>query len=329
MLDAMMRARVGDDVLGDDPTVNALQERCAALFGKEVACFMPSATMANLASVRAQTEPGDEIVLHAEAHIYYYETGGFAGVCGCAPRFVMGERGLFDVEELERVVRGRDDHFARTRLVAIENTHNRGGGAVWPSEQLARVAGRAKEMGLRTHMDGARLWNAHVACGAPLATLCEPFDTVQACFSKGLGCPAGAIVAGDRETIARVRRFRKMFGGAMRQSGILAAAAMFALDHHLERLRDDHRRARRLAELLARSGVVEIDPALVETNLVYFRLPEGMNAAAFCRRMDESGVRMLDESATTVRAVTHLHVDDGMIEEAAERIVAALGSPSV
>ncbi len=326
MLEAMRSARVGDDVLGDDPTVGELEERAATLFGKERALFVPSGTMANLLAIRSQTEHGDEIIAHGESHVFHYETGGYAAIAGCSMRFAEGPRGTFEAGEVRRLVRGNDHHWPRTRLVAVENTHNRGRGRVWPLAQLRAVSEAAKELGLRTHMDGARSWNASVRSGTPLDEIAAGFDTVSACFSKGLGCPAGSIVAGDAGTIERAPRLRKMLGGTMRQSGILAAAALFALEHNVERLAEDHDNARRLAEGIARIPGCTVDLEGLETNLVYFDVAPALGTAAEAqRRLEAAGVRTLDEGPRTLRAVTHLDVTSGMVDAAVERMVRVLG----
>lgn len=314
---AMAEADVGDDVLGDDPGVIRLQERIAAMMGKEAACFVPSGTMANQAAIRAHTEPGDEIIAHHDSHIIHYETGAPAAISGCMVRAAEGARGQFDADELERLVRPLSDHAPRSRLLVIENTQNRGGGSVWPIEKLARVAERARALGLRVHLDGARLWNACAATGLAPVDYARHVDSVSTCFSKGLGAPVGSAVAGDKPTIARVFRFRKMMGGAMRQSGILAAAALHALDHHMQRLTEDHANARRLAEGLARVRGIRVDPAAVETNIVYLDVDPALGtAASLCERLRARGVWMLPTGSQRTRGVTHLQVTREMIDRA-------------
>jgi threonine aldolase len=313
---AMADAEVGDDVLGDDPTVIRLQERVAALMGKEAACFVPSGTMANQTSIRAQTEPGDEVIAHADSHIINYETGAPAALSSVMVRAASGPRGLFDADQVEALARPESVHFPRSRLVVMENTQNRGGGAVWPIEQMARVAAKARELGLRVHLDGARIWNACVATGLEPAEYARHADTVSCCFSKGLGAPAGSAVAGDGAVVARVFRFRKMFGGAMRQAGVLAAAALHALDHHRPRLVEDHENARRLEAGLADIPGVQI-PMPVESNMVFLDLDPAMGSAGeFCRRLKAEGVLMLPTGPQRVRAVCHLDVSRAMIESA-------------
>lgn len=327
MLDAMVSAEVGDDVLGDDPTVIALEQKVADTLGKQAACFVPSGTMANQTAVRAQTEPGDEVIAHRDSHVVHYETGALAGLCGVQVCPLDGAGGLFGPADVLGAIRPGDYHYPKSRLVIVENTHNRGGGTVWPLDHFAAVCEAAHAHGLRVHLDGARLFNACVA------SLCRPVDytqhvdTVSVCFSKGLGTPAGSAVAGTSETIARVRRFKKMFGGAMRQSGIIAAAAIHALDHHVERLAVDHANARRLAVGLAGTPGVVFDPASVHTNMVFFELaPGGPFATAddFCEALQERGVKMIDMGPRRVRAVTHLDVGADDIDEAVRAVRAMM-----
>ncbi len=313
---AMLEAEVGDDVLGDDPTVIALQERVAALLGKEAALFVPSGTMANQAAIRAHTEPGDEVIAHEDSHILHYETGAPAALSGVMTREARGERGVFDVGEVERLFRPESPITPRSRLLVIENTQNRGGGAVWPLDQLARVAAKGRALGLRVHLDGARLWNACAASGVAPGEYARHFDTVACCFSKGLGAPVGSALAGDAPTIARAKRFRKMFGGAMRQAGILAAAGLYALDHHRERLVEDHAHARMLASAVqATAGLQMAFPP--ETNIVIFDIaPRVGTAAQVCERLGSAGVRCLPFGPQRVRMVTHLDVTREMIDRA-------------
>lgn len=319
MRHAMAHAEVGDDVFGDDPTVNQLQEQVATLMGKEAALFMPSGSMANQTAIRAQTQPGDEILAHADSHIYHYEGGAPFALSGCSIQLLPGERGLFDPQELRRRMRPMDSHFAQSRLVIVENTHNRGGGSVWPLEQVAEVRAVADELGLSVHLDGARLMNACVATGHKPADYAQYADTVSICFSKGLGAPVGSAVASTTEIIARVHRFRKMFGGGMRQAGILAAGAIYALDHHVDRLADDHVHARQLAEALATLPGVTVNLDAIETNIVYFDVDERHGSAdALCDRLDGRGVRMLALTPQRVRLVTHLHITDEAVANAIE-----------
>lgn len=323
MLEAMMRAPLGDDVLGDDPTVNLLCERVADLFGKESAIFVPSGTMANQCALRALTEPGDEIICHPLSHIYLYEGGAPAALSGCSIAFADGARGIFTPETMLDAVRPVDDHDPVTKVVCVENTQNRGGGSVWPIERVVAVSRAARDRGLKMHLDGARIMNAVVASGVSAREYGAHFDTVTICFSKGLGAPVGSALAGDTATIRRAKRFRKMFGGAMRQSGVLAAAAIHALDRHVGRLAEDHANARRLAEALTGMPGIRVDPDAVQTNIVYFDVPG--DAAAFCGRLAGEGVLMLALGRRTVRAVTHLDVNLGKIERVIRSIPRGIG----
>jgi len=317
-----MRAPLGDDVLGDDPSVKLLEERFAALLGKEAACYTPSGTMANQAAIKAQTNPGDEIIAHEGSHIIQYEGGGPAALSGCMVRALPGARGQFSAQAMLDAVRPDNVHFPRTRLVVLENTHNRGGGAVWPLAEARAVTDAARGAGLATHLDGARLWNAAVASGQAMREYAAGFDTVSCCFSKGLGAPVGSALAGDAATIAKVRRIRKLFGGGMRQSGLLAAACSFAMEHHVERLREDHANARVFADGVRSIPGLSLDAQHadhgVETNIVLFRVDPGvgLDAKAVCERLAARGVLMLPTAPRTIRAVTHLDVHRAMIDQA-------------
>jgi len=314
---AIAAAEVGDDVLGDDPTVNALQERCAALLGKEAALFVPSGSMANQVAIRAVTEPGDELIIDETTHSYNYETAGPAALSGCSVRLLAGVRGVFAAEQVAAAVRPDNAHFPHSRMVIVENTNNRGGGTVWPAPRVAEIRAAADRFGLHLHMDGARLMNACVAARCRPTDYTQHVHTVSMCFSKGLGAPVGSIVAGPKPFITRAHRFRKMFGGAMRQAGILAAAALYALDHHVERLAEDHAQARRLAEAIAELPGIRLDPITVETNIVLFDVDPSLGTAAeFVARMREHGVWMLPTPPQRVRAVTHLDVSAAGIDRA-------------
>jgi len=329
MRDAMAKADVGDDVMRTDPTVIELEERSAAMFGKEAAIFTPSGTMANLLAILAQTVPGDEILTHRESHIYYYEAGGYASVAGCSIKFVddpnAPKRGIMSANALRDSIRPLDIHFPTPKLFTIENTHNRGGGVVWPMDMLKETCCSAKGAGLRVHTDGARIWNAAIALGVDLKELAVDTDTISACFSKGLGCPVGSVLAGDQKTIDIARHKRKMLGGGMRQAGIIAAAALYALDHHLDRLAIDHTRAKQLANDLAELSIFDFDPKSVETNLVYAKLAQHAindsgDAFVWENKLKSVGVLCYAESASTLRFVTHLDLDDAMIQDTPVRI---------
>jgi len=325
MREAIAQAIVGDDVFDDDPTLHALQDRVAALLGKEAALFVVSGTMGNQLAVRTQVDHGDEVLLERRSHIFNYEAGAAAAISGAQLHVLDGDRGRLDPAQVAAAVRTTDDHNPPTRLLCLENTHNMAGGVVIPLDALARTAAAAKERGLRVHLDGARLWNASVRTGVELAAWAAPFDTVMLCFSKGLGAPVGSILVGERATVRRARRFRKMLGGGIRQGGVLAAACLYALDHHVARLADDHRRARRLAELVAGAPGVDVDPAAVDTNIVFFELsPDGPTAAALAAGLKERGVWMSAYGPYRLRAITHLDVDDGGIERAGNALREAL-----
>lgn len=322
---AMAEAEVGDDVFNDDPTVNALQERVAELLGKEAAIYVPSGSMANQTAIRALTHPGDEIICNAESHIYHYEAGAPAALSGCSLRLLPGERGMFDAEAVRNALRPTDSHFPQSALVVVENTHNRGGGTCWSIDAIAGIREVADAAGLRMHLDGARLMNACVAKGHKPAEYARYFDTVSTCFSKGLGAPVGSAVAGSAEVIRRVHRYRKMFGGGMRQAGIIAAGALYALEHNVERLAEDHAHAKRLAEALAEMPHVSIDPASVETNIVFFFVDDGFGTAkSVCDALRERQVWMLPVAPQRIRAVAHLDVSAAAIEEAIKALRAVL-----
>ena len=319
MWEAMRAAPLGDDVLGDDPTVTRLEEAVAARLGKERALFVPSGTMANQLAIRTACQAGDEIVAHRDSHIIHYETGAPAALSGCMILPLEGPGGLFQAPQLLAAIRPDNVHAPRTRMVVVENTHNRGGGTIWPLRAFQAVSGAARERALHVHVDGARLWNAAVAGGYSPAEFAAAADTVSVCFSKALGCPAGSALAGPAPFIARARRFRKMFGGGMRQSGLLAAAALHALEHHVAPLARDHEHARRLAAgLAAIPGIrLQVPPQETPSNMVFFFLePRFGGAAAFCESLGAKGVRMIDMDPDRVRAVTHRDVDAAAIDAA-------------
>jgi threonine aldolase len=282
--------------------------------------------MANQLAIRSQTEPGDEILCHEDSHIIHYETGGPAAISGCMIRPLTGARGIFTPADVLANIRPGNAHFAPAKLLVVENTQNRGGGSIWPLAQLRAVTDAARSSGLRCHLDGARLWNAHIASGVPMRDLAAPFDTVSCCFSKGLGAPVGSIIAGDAKTMHRAHRFRKMLGGGMRQSGILAAAAIYAMDHHVQRLATDHANAKALAAALAKVPGLSLHPDQretgPETNIVYVDLAESLpfDAAALCTKVATKGVLMLATGPRRFRVVTHLDVSGEQVAEAARAI---------
>ena len=325
MRQAMLSAPVGDDVLGDDPTVSALEAYVAELLGKEAAVYMPSGTMTNQVALRSHTQPGDEVYLEAEAHIYYYEGGGPAAISGVSCRLIPGRNGSFTATELVQSMRPEDPHFPRARLVCIENTHNRSGGRIFPLETIQAIAQVCQQRDLRLHMDGARFWNACAATGIAPSVYAAPFDTVSVCFSKGLGAPVGSALVGNAAQIAKARRFRKMFGGGMRQAGIIAAGALYALQHQRDRLAEDHANAQRLAQGLQGMKGVVIDPAAVETNIVNFEVTD-QPAAAVVKTLAQEGVAVLATGPDRIRAVTNLMVERAQIDQAIEAIARAVGS---
>ena len=325
MRQAMAAAPVGDDQYGEDPSVNRLQDRIAELLGKEAALFVPSGTMANQIGLKILTRPGDEVILGDEAHIVWHESG--AGAANSGVQFsVVGRGGLFTAADL-RAAYKPPGHivFPPTTLVAVENTHNRGGGVVFPQSDAVAICGAAREFGMKSYLDGARLFNTAAATGRSLAELAASFDVVSVALSKGLGCPVGSVIAGPREDISRAMRARRMFGGAMRQSGILAAAGLWALDHNLERLTEDHGNARLLAERIAGLRGIALDLQTVQSNIVIFHTEEGApDAATVVARAREMGVLVSAFGVRTVRAVTHLNVSRADCELAADRLIQAL-----
>jgi len=322
MYEAMARAELGDDVLGDDPTVKALEAEAARRFGKEAAVFVPSGTMANQAAMMAWLRPGDEVICEATAHVFNFEGGGMARLSGVQPRQIPGDRGRMPLAALGEVLdnfRPGNEHQPRTRLVTVENTHNLAGGAVLPLDYLKRVKDLAAANDLIVHLDGARIFNASVATGTSLEEYGRVADSISCCLSKGLSAPAGSLLLGPADTIVEARRARKVLGGAMRQTGILAAAGHVALTRMVDRLADDHRRARVLAEGLAALSYIEIDPREVETNILTFGVvgfPGG--ARALQSELEARRVRSIAFNPTRMRMVTHKDITDGHVEMALE-----------
>jgi len=313
---AMAEAEVGDDVFGDDPTLRRLEERVAALTGKEAALYTVSGTMGNQLAIRAQTRHGDEVLLDKRCHIYDYEAGAAAAISGVQMYTIESDRGRMDPAVITaRASRGENDHYPPPTLLCLENTHHRSGGALVPLEALQAAAQAAHAKGLRVHLDGARLWNASVATGVPIARYAAVADTVQMCFSKGLGAPVGSILAGPADVIRRARRLRKMLGGGIRQGGILAAACLHAMDHHVERLAEDHAHAKRLAEALADLPGLDVQPARVDTNMVLVGItdPEDDADHAVARARAE-GILVGRMDTRIVRLALHLDVDDAKLE---------------
>lgn len=322
---AMAAAEVGDDQYGEDPTINRLQARVAELLGKEAVLWLPTGTMANQVAVRILTQPGDDVIVSRESHAVWHEAGGAAALAGvqCTE---IGSGGTFTAEEFVAALKPRHHMlYPGTALVEIENTHNRAGGVVFPQDEVERICAAARERGVASYLDGARIWNAAVASGRSLAELAAPFDLVGAALSKGLGAPGGAVLAGSRDLIAKATRGRRIMGGAMRQVGIFAAAGLYGLEHHLPQLAVDHANARRIAERLAEVAGIRLDLATVQTNIVVFHLESGApDAATLIARLAPHGVRLVAFGPRTIRLATHLDVTAAQCEEAAKLIAAEL-----
>lgn len=317
MLEAMMSAPVGDDVFGDDPTVNALEQKAAAMLGKEAALFCPSGTMTNQVAINVHTRPGDEVILHRFSHVYYYEGGAMMRNSGVSVCLLDGPRGQVTAQEVEHHINPDDIHRPPTTLVEIENTMNKGGGTIYRFDDIAAIATVCRDRGLKLHLDGARLFNALAETGERAADYAALADSVSICLSKGLGAPVGSLLLGDRTFIRRARRVRKAFGGAMRQAGYLAAAGIYALDHNMGRLKEDNERAKRLGSLLEKHPLVEsVIP--VESNIVIFRLKKEGSAREFIGRLKEHDIHALAIDLSSVRFVTHLDFTGEMLERVEE-----------
>ena len=316
MRQAMAQAEVGDDVFGEDPTVNRLQEAAARLLGKEAALFVPSGTMANQLSVRLHTKPGDEIIVEAGAHVVRYESGAAAGLSGVQTCWLAGSRGILQAEQIEAAIRPADYHNPPTALISLENTHNRGGGVIYPLPTILAIRKVAETHGIAMHLDGARLFNAVVATGVSAAEYARHFETVSFCLSKGLGAPVGSLLCSDARRIAQLRRLRKMFGGGMRQAGILAAAGLYALEHNIDRLAEDHTHAWKLARTLANLPGVGIKPDEVDTNIVIFDVTEThRQAEEVMAALKAESLLVVALGRTTLRAVTHFDVSVDQIDQ--------------
>lgn len=326
MREAMARAPVGDDVYGEDPTVNRLQDMAAALVGKSAALFVPTGTMANQLSIRVQTQPGQEIVVESKSHIVRYEQGAAGALSGVQLHWVVGERGIMSAEQVETAMRPRDPHTIQTALICVENTHNSGGGSVYPFATIQQIHAVATKHGIPMHLDGARLFNAVAASGVSAAEYSRRFDTVSFCLSKGLGAPAGSLIATNHtHLLDKLRRFRRMYGGAMRQSGILAAAGIYAIEHHIARLAEDHDHAKQLARTLTKIPCISLNPDHVETNIIVFdvrghHLPPADLVAA----LKKEGLLLNAIGGTSFRAVTHLDVSAQDIQQAGQIITRVL-----
>lgn len=323
MLEAMMQAEVGDDVFGDDPTVNALEQKMSAMFGKEASLFCPSGTMTNQIAIKVHTRPLDELICDVNSHVYQYETGGYAFNSGVAVNLIEGLNGKITAPQVEAAIKPLQDWLPQSRLVVLENTANKGGGSYYTIQEMRPISDLCRSKGLGIHLDGARLFNALVETGETTQDIGPLFDSISICLSKGLGAPAGSVLIGDREFIRQARRVRKVMGGGMRQSGILAAAGIYALDHHIQRLREDNARARYLGNILEKqSYVARVRP--VQTNIVIFDLNAPHNAASFLQILAEKGIKASAFGPQTIRFVTHLDVNAEMIEYTG-KVLAALG----
>jgi len=317
MLEAMMSAEVGDDVFGEDPTVNKLQARVAEMFGKEAALFVPSGTMGNEICIKAHTEPGDEIIVDVDSHVFVYETAGPSLLSGVQMNPLSGTEGTFTTGQLKQTVRPNAYYMPKTRLICLENTHGRSGGTVVPIGRMKEISDFARDANLKVHLDGARIWNASVASGISVKEYAKYADSISACFSKGLGAPVGSIIVGTNEFIDRCRKFRKIFGGGMRQCGILAAAAIYALDHNIDRLAEDHGKARVIAEGLARVKAFDIQLTAVQTNMVIIDIQRtGKSQSELLSLLHSKGILLTPERQSCVRAVMHLDVSLEEVKQA-------------
>lgn len=324
MLDAMFNAAVGDDVWGEDPSMNALEIKVANLFGHEAAIFCPSGIMTNQLAIKVHTVPGDEVICDRLSHIYNYEGGGIALNSGASVRLLFGNRGRFTAKDVLANINPDDVHYPSTSLVSVENTVNKGGGSVWDWNELLEIGKVCGKHGLRYHLDGARLFNALAVTDQTTLDYGKLFDSISICLSKGLGAPVGSMLSGSKEFIHKARRFRRAFGGGMRQAGYLAAAGIYALEHHIERLKDDHQRAKQIAKALpGQSWVKEVLP--VETNIVIFLVPDEIRVPDLVQKLEEKGILTVQFDHNSIRMVTHLDIDDAMVEY----VVDMLGSIDV
>ena len=320
MRKAMLEADVGDDVLGDDPTVIKLQNKAAELLGKESALYVPSGTMSNIVATRTHTSPGDEIVTEAHSHIYRYEGGAFAALSGCSVALVDGNNGLMTSEQVSSSIRkaeGSLSHYPNGSLVCVENTAQGGGGSVYSQEAIDDICKVAKEKDCKLHMDGARLFNASVASNTDPARMVRDFDSISICLSKGLGAPIGSVLVGSKEDLAQAHRWRKMFGGGMRQAGMMAAAGIYALENNIDRLREDHRRARKFAEALVEMPNFSVNLDTVQSNIVYIGVGKG-RSKQMIEKLAKQEIDILDTDDSTIRAVFHLHIGDEDLEKIIE-----------
>jgi threonine aldolase len=324
MRKAMAEAIVGDDVFGEDPTVNRLQEKVAELLEKPAALFVPSGVMANQLAIKAQTQPGDEIIVEADSHIFNYETAAPSLLSSVQLQVIQGKRGVIRAEQLAPAIRPAAYYMPRTSLICLENTHNRAGGTIYPLEEIRKIREFTKAIGVKMHLDGARIWNAWVATGIHPREYAQYFDSVSVCFSKGLGAPVGSALVGSEDMIQRARKFRKVFGGGMRQAGIIAAGALYALDHNIDRLKEDHEKARQFAEDVAKIPRLSIDLASVQTNIIIIDIGQtGKSTADALALLQAKNVLLTDAGYTTIRAVTHLDVTMNQVKTAANILASA------
>jgi threonine aldolase len=313
----MAEAEVGDDVYGEDPTINKLEQRAAEIFAREAAIFVPTGSMGNSIAIKIHTQPGQEIICEERGHIFNYEMGMLSFFSGCVPRTIFGENGVLTWSEIKKKIAPGIYYRAQTGLISLENTHNMAGGTVYPTAVAEEICDGAHAMGLRVHLDGARIFNASVALGKPVAEITKKFDSVMFCLSKGLGAPVGSLLVGSKKFIEQARVYRKALGGGMRQAGVLAAAGLIALEEGPKRLHEDHANAKLLAEGLAKLRGIKVDPKKVETNIIVFEISgTGMDSAAFTRKLMEKNVLASGISPTEIRIVTHMDVDRGACERA-------------
>jgi threonine aldolase len=330
MRQAIAEAEVGDDVFEDDPTVKKLEEMVAELLGKEKALFVPSGTMANEVAIKSQTKPGDEVILEEDSHIYNYEVGAPSVLCGVQLNPLKGKRGVLTAQQILDHIRPEDIHVPQTTLICLENTHNRAGGTIYPLEEIKKIRGATKPFGIKMHLDGARLWNATIATGIPLDEYARHFDSVSVCLSKGLGAPIGSVISGTSDFIQIARRNRKMFGGGMRQVGIIAAAGIYAIENNFNRLIEDHRNAKALAQGLSKIPKISVDLESVQTNIVVIEIKESsMDVADVLEKLKGKGVLAVPFGKTKIRCVTHLDVNRDDIYRALEVFKQVFENPSV
>lgn len=317
MLEAMMSARVGDDVFGEDPSINELEQMAAGMFGMEAGIFCPSGTMTNQIAIKCHTQPGDEVICDESAHVYQYEGGGIAFNSGASVKLLHGDRGRITAEQVKASINPDDPHRAHTSLVCLENTSNRGGGSCYDFEEIKKIKAVCKENGLAFHLDGARLWNALIAKNETAKQYGEEFDSISICLSKSLGCPVGSVLLGKKELIKKARRVRKAFGGGMRQAGFLAAAGIYALQHNIHRLATDHLHAKQIADAITKKEFVKF-VLPVETNIIIFELNDSISAPALVTKLKEKDILGYAIAANRVRLVLHLDISEDMVNRTIE-----------